>query len=494
MSSQEPATSRPNILFVMTDQQRYDTIASLGNHHMVTPNLDLLVETGVTFERTYVTAPSCTPSRASMFTGLYPSGCGVLRNDEPWPSTWVEDLAEDGYYCVNIGKMHTFPYEAPFGFHERHVVENKDRGTPTVPFHFDNWDKALHANQVVKPDRRTLRSEPDYRERLGAFEWRLPEHLHADAFVGSLVVRWLDEFPGNEPFFLQVGFPGPHPPYDAPRRLLDLYQDSELPEVNRTESEFENMPSPIQSVRRAHLENDHDSVVHLENPTREQTRLQRIHYFANITLIDEQLGEIMAALERRGVLEDTVIVFTSDHGDALNDHGLSQKWTMYEPSVRVPAIVAWPQKFSGGRRLQELISHFDLGATVLEIAGVAQRPGVAARSLLGTLLGSTEWTGREAVFAEQARDSIQSESELMTMVVDGRWKCVSFKGSSEGQLFDLQNDPLEQENLWNNSAYASTREGLLERVHRWRSDEQFDAARWWTNMLARRVGGTAQRA
>lgn len=473
--------TRPNVLLVMTDQQRFDTIAALGYPHMVTPHLDRLVGEGVAFARAYVTAPSCTPSRASFFTGLYPSGCGVLRNDESWPRTWVEDLAASGYRCVNVGKMHTFPYEAPSGFHERHVVENKDRGTPTVPYLLDNWDKALHASGVVKPDRRTLRSTPDYDERLGAFEWTLPERLHADAFVGSIATHWLDTYPGDEPFFVQVGFPGPHPPYDAPARLLEAYADAEIPPVNRDESEFAAMPPQVRSVRQEHLEHDHDSIVHLEHPTPEQQRRQRVHYYANVTLIDEQVGELIAALERRGVLEDTVIVFTSDHGDALGDHGLSQKWTMYEPAVHVPAIVHAPGRLRSGVTVPEPISHFDLGATILDLTGVEPQPGVSARSLLPVLREDDGgWSGREVVFTEQARDGIQRESEMMTMAFDGRWKLVSFSDDPEhGQLFDLQTDPQERVDLWSELAHAGERERLLGATATWRREVLFSSRDWW---------------
>jgi len=111
---------RPNIVFIITDQQRYDTIAAMGFDHMITPNLDRLVKQGTSFENMYITAPSCAPSRASLFSGVYPHTNGVFRNDEPWNYCWVKDLAEGGYHTVNVGKMHTMPVEGAFGFHERH--------------------------------------------------------------------------------------------------------------------------------------------------------------------------------------------------------------------------------------------------------------------------------------------------------------------------------------------------------------------------------------
>ncbi len=122
--------SRPNIVFVITDQQRFDTINALGHDHVDTPNLDRLVREGTSFTRTYVSAPSCSPSRSSLFTGLYPHSLGVLRNEDLWQHSWVERLADSGYRCVNVGKMHTHPWETSLGFHERTVVENKDRYSP----------------------------------------------------------------------------------------------------------------------------------------------------------------------------------------------------------------------------------------------------------------------------------------------------------------------------------------------------------------------------
>src|SRR5262245_45082905 len=130
---------RPNIVFIVTDQQRWDTINALGHAHARTPHLDRLVREGTAFTRAYVTSPSCAPSRASLFTGMYPHVNGVFRNDEAWRHSWVELLADAGYRCVSVGKMHTFPYDAPVGFHERHVAENKDRGHPDLPFLLDMW-------------------------------------------------------------------------------------------------------------------------------------------------------------------------------------------------------------------------------------------------------------------------------------------------------------------------------------------------------------------
>lgn len=468
---------RPNIVFVITDQQRFDTIAAHGYSHALTPNIDSLVQEGTSFTRTYVTAPSCAPSRASLFTGLYPHSTGVFRNNDPWTHSWVEMLADAGYRCCNIGKMHTFPYETSLGFHERHVVENKDRSNPKLPFLLDQWDKAFWARGLTKPDRATkYRALPDYREKLGAFVWDAPDDLHADNFVGGLAAHWLDTYPGPGPFFLQVGFPGPHPPYDPTAEHLAKFDGIEMPEPDNSRADMDAQPWPLKDLRRDNLEVDHDAVVHLEEPSAEQLDRQRRHYMANVSMIDEQVGALVEALRRRGELEETIFIFTSDHGDCLNDHGHIQKWSMYEPSVRVPAIVRGPGVLAD-QRVDGLTSLMDLGPTVLELAGITPPEWMEARSLVPALRGQP-WPGRELVFSEHARDMILQATELMTMVRDERYKLVEFIDSDEGQLFDLLEDPTEMHDRWNDPAYEGAKTRLLREISRWRGTSSTRRADW----------------
>jgi len=307
-------STRPNIVFILTDQQRYDTIAALGFDHMITPNLDRLAQRGTAFENMYITSPSCAPSRASLFTGTYPHTNGVFRNDEPWQYCWVKDLAEAGYRTVNVGKMHTMPVEGAFGFHERHVTENKDRDHPNLPFYLDNWDKAYFLTGLEKPSRVTQRRRSDYGDQLGAWVWEHEERLHPDVFTGQMAKWWIDRYTGDGPFFLQVGLPGPHPPYDPTQEYLDKYEGRQLPDVIPPDADAQ--PPAMQQLRDFHLGEDADGVVHLPEPSVEQSQRQRAHYYANVSMIDKQVGDIIDALETRGVLDNTIIVFTSDHGDA----------------------------------------------------------------------------------------------------------------------------------------------------------------------------------
>ncbi|MDE2819729.1 MAG: sulfatase-like hydrolase/transferase [Chloroflexota bacterium] len=457
--------SQPNIILIITDQQRYDTINALGFPYMDTPNLDRLVNEGLSFDNCHITAPSCAPARASLFTGYYPHVTGIMRNADRWTRSWVEDLNEAGYHCVNIGKMHTKPFEAPLGFHQRFVVENKDRYLEGR-YYFDEWDKALAARGLVKQQRALYRQRDDYRERMGAFTWDLPADTHPDNFVGGMAQWWLRSFPKAEPLFLQIGFPGPHPPYDPTPEAAAEYIDRELPLPQVTRRELEGLPPPFQELRAHNMEVDHDSVVHLEEPTRAQLQRLRAYYAANVSMIDKQVGQIMAALEEQGYLENSVVIFTSDHGDCLGDHGQIQKWTMYDIITRVPAIFWSPGRFAGGARVDALCQWMDIGQTVLELAGVTPREDMQTISLLPALRGEA-WPGRDFVYAEHPPDGVY-HGPYMTMIRNERWKLAHFLDQDYGQLFDLAADPGELDNRWDDAALAPVKRALLGRMLNWR--------------------------
>jgi arylsulfatase A-like enzyme len=458
---------RKHIFLIITDQQRYDTIAALGFPYMHTPNLDRLVREGTSFDNCFITAPSCVPSRASLFNGYYPHATGILRNGQPWQKTWVSTLADKGYHCVNVGKMHTIPYDAKAGFHDRFVMENKDRYYEGRWF-ADEWDKALVARHQIKPSRERYRDWPDYKERLGAFEWTLPPESHADVFAGDLASWWLETRPKPEALFMQVGFLGPHPPYDPVASYTQRYlDDPRIPVPDPQPSDLDSLPSFLKHKREHDSRVDHDAVLWSMNPTEAQLRRLRAYYLANVTMIDESIGKLVDTLERKGYLDESLIIFTSDHGDNLGDHGLSQKWSMYDTVTRVPCIVWAPGEVPQGRREEGLVQLFDIGATVLEWAGAPLPAGCQARSLMPALRGEA-LQPREYVFAEQAGDVALTGARLITMIRDTRWKAVHIVGSDEGQLFDLQSDPGEAVNLWNSPAHHAERERLLKALLQWR--------------------------
>jgi arylsulfatase A-like enzyme len=466
------ADSKPNIIMIITDQQRYDTIAALGFPFMETPHMDRLVREGVSFNNCFVTAPLCVPARASLFTGYYPHTTGVYGNGHRWTHSWVELLAAAGYHCVNIGKMHTKPLNTPLGFHERYPVENKDRFWGGERWFFDEWDKALAAQGLVKQQRVLYRQRPDYRERLGAFEWELPEQMHSDFFVGNMATWWLDTYPETQPLFLEIGFPGPHPPYDPVARYAESYLEKDLPILGLPEGDLEGQPPPFQELRKRKVEMDNDSIAHSLNPTPEQMKRQRAYYLANVTMIDEKLGQILDGLDRNGYLDNSVVIFTSDHGDCLCDHGHSQKGVMYDAATQVPAIIWSPGRFEGGRRVDGLCSWMDLGPTVLEIAGLEAPGTMEAMSLLRSLNGEGQKL-RDYVFSE-----FPSQGGMMTMVRSHEWKLVDFSNQDYGQLFNMQKDPDEVVNLWEHPEAQDVKSDLRDAMRTWLIQSNLETGQW----------------
>jgi arylsulfatase A-like enzyme len=383
-------------------------------------------------------------------------------------------LTESGYHSVNVGKMHTWPMTTPCGFKERYVVENKDRYLEGRYF-FDEWDKALAARGLVKQQRELYRQRDNYNEAIGSFTWELDPDMQADNFVGNMAQWWTRTYPNTEPLFLEIGFPGPHPPYDPTPDALAGYAEKEIPLDPLTKDDLECQPEAYRGMRVHNNEVDHDSVVLPLDPTDEQRLNQRRHYCANMTMIDEKVGEIMGQLEAQGYLENSIIIFTSDHGDCLTDHGHSQKWTMYEQVTRVPLIV-WSSdgRFGKGRQVDDTVSLFDVGPTILEMAGCEVPKHFSARSLLPALQDEPEWKGRDYVFAEHPRDGNFTTADYQVMVRSQRWKLVEIYGSDgvdggrEGLLFDLENDPLELTNLWSDADYADIREELRDELLSWR--------------------------
>ncbi|MBI3373360.1 MAG: sulfatase-like hydrolase/transferase [Betaproteobacteria bacterium] len=464
-------SAKPNIILIITDQQRADTISALGAPWMHTPTLDRLVREGAAYTNCFVTSPVCVGSRASLFTGMYPHAGGVFTNFQPWEPNWVRWLADAGYHCASIGKMHINPYDALGGFHQRFVVENKDRPLflkERDRAFYDEWDKALHARKLVKPSRYTRHTaDPEgYREALGAFAWDLDEDMHSDMFVGDHAVWWLEERKSASPLFLQIGFPGPHPPYDPVPRHLARYAATDIPLPRVTEAELAQQPRSQAALRQNMIRDNYDSVAWQERPSAHALLRLRRHYAANVSMIDEKVGQIIDALGRKGYLDNALVIFTSDHADALGDHGHIQKWTMYDCVERVPLVFWSPGRLAPRAASDALVQLMDIAPTILEAADVSVPPNWEARSLLRALSGG-EPVARDAVYAELARDHIQTGAEYIVMRRDRDWKLVYYLGEPDGELFDLQSDAGEVRNLWHASEHRELRERLVRELQEW---------------------------
>jgi len=445
--------ARPNIVFIMTDQQRADTIAALGYEHMHTPHMDSLVDEGVSFTRAFCPAATCVPSRAAVFTGIYAHNTGCYTFD-PWAHhrNFVHELNDSGYWCANIGKMHLSPRDTPAGFHERVVVENPTNLTVEKGGSDDDWGKYLSFHGEQRPNHRQ-KTDPEWDRKFQCVPWHLDEKLHSDVFAGDSAASWIRSYAvGKQPFFLEIGFPGPHEPWDPPARFLEHYKDDWGTLPPSLKEDLSKKPPQHRAHQEFMANADGEARIRMQDATEEDIIRMRRHYFGKISLVDEQVGKVLEALEEKGLRDNTIIVFTSDHGEMLGEHGLAYKWLLYDSIVRVPLIVVDPRETSRkGVKTDDLVSLIDLGPTLLEYAGVKVPTRMEGMSL-GPAVRGEPYLKRETVYAE---------NNTMLMCRSSNKKMVYYLGQPEGEFYDLDQDPFEMDNLWDEP-------GHREEITRWK--------------------------
>lgn len=433
-----------NLLFITTDQQRFDSLRAYGFAPALTPNLDRLCSEGTLFENCYVTAPICVACRATMMTGLYPSTVGALGNGswlEEFIPTWPGVAAQAGYRTAGIGKMHFAPWQVFSGFQERITCEDK-RHYYIPDDHYQYLEK--NGKKRLSPVR-----FPQYYESCGAPFYPYSKEFYPDVYVADQAVRWLGEH-GAEPFAAWVSFIGPHDPYDPPEEYKDLYRAEDMPEpIPAPEDVSDKTSYRLCDQERPGRDNAVFQCDYMAATTA-QKKYWRKNYMTNLSIIDEGIGRILRALEEQGLWEDTTIVFTSDHGDALGDHGMVFKSFFYEAMAHVPLIVKGPGVPKGERR-SALVSTCDLVPYFYEVLGLTPPPAAQGCSI-GKVLQDPACALHETVF---------SEMEGRYMAFDGRYKLVYHVGLP-GELYDLQEDPQELTNRIGDPACQAARQRLTD--------------------------------
>lgn len=434
-----------NLLFITTDQQRWDSLPCYGLDFMQTPNLDRLAREGLVVERCVVPGAVCVPCRAAIMTGQYPSTTGVLTNGtwlRPDTPTWPALLSDAGRKTAAIGKMHFYPWDTLGGFDERIIAEDKRH--VYLP---DDHVQFLRERGLERPHPAT---DPGYFESLGAPVKPWPKEYHIDAFVGDQAAAWIERN-GQTPFAAWVSFPGPHDPYDPPQEMAEMYYDAPIPAPIGSAAELADKPPAQRKQGQGTLTNAMFQI-DPSQATPEQYRRWRAHYYANISLIDESIGKILAALERQGILDDTLIIFTSDHGDALGDHGLAYKGFFYDSMVHVPLILRGPG-VPEGQRSPALVSTLDLIPLFFHTCEVAP-PATLQGADLRPLFQDPTATIRSAAFCElTGRAMVQSDTHKYAHYSDG-----------SAELYDLHQDPQEVYNLAGRPDYSAIERELQARL------------------------------
>jgi arylsulfatase len=456
---------QPNILFILTDQQRHDTIAALGAPWMRTPHLDALAARGTAFTSAYCAGATCVASRAALFTGMFAHNTGVYSFlDWGHHRTFVQDLADAGYWCASIGKMHFQPRDVSGGFHERVIVENPSGTTKWGGNGDDDWGRYLSFHKRTRETQRH-RTDPDWLAKFQAVTWEDEEHLHSDSFVANSARAWLRNHletrdNPDQPWFLQVGFPGPHEPHDPPPSWADHYLNANnLPAPVAWRDDLADKP-PQHAAHKAFFAGcEAESRINMPAATLEDMHRMRPHYYGKVSFLDELIGGFLAEAEQLGMLDDTWVVFSSDHGDNLGDHRLSYKWILYEGTVRVPLIIVPPGAGRQPKVETGLASLIDLAPTFLAMAGIPAPSRLEGRSLLPAVNRDNGHAPREVVYCED-------NYMLMMRRRDG-WKLVHYLDGTPGELYNLDEDPGELRNLWNEPAHTALRDACTRQALEW---------------------------
>jgi arylsulfatase A-like enzyme len=456
----------PNILFLCTDQQRFDTLGCYGNPHIRTPNLDRLAAEGALFEQCYVQSPVCAPSRASVLTGRYLHSHGLWANGVPIPpheELFPQALLDAGYDTGLIGKLHlsgaeggrTEPRQECFRLYE--WSHDPFHGSPDNAYHrwlrenFPETHAALAANRFK-----------------GAMS--LPADRHYSRWVSETAAHYLrDAGNRDQPFFLWVNWFDPHHPFDVSPEYSGLYDPDALPAPLTRPDELANKP-PIQT--EASLRTYAGVDPGFPDYTTREIQEMVAAYYGKITQVDDEAGRVLAALDAAGLRDDTLVIFSSDHGDVLGDHRLLLKGPMmYESLVHVPLMMRWPGAIPAGTRKPGMVQWIDLTSTMTEAAGVPPLPRAQGASLLPMATGQTDEPPRDWALSEFRNTTHPYDPPVhATMLRYDIYKIVVYHGAPAtkrdraGELYDLAADPGELYNLWDDPAHAARKADLLARL------------------------------
>ncbi len=438
------SAKRLNILFILTDQQRFDTIGACGNPDIETPNLDRLVGEGIHFTQAFSPSPVCVPARACIQYGQYPGKTKCWGNAFPMPEdgrpSYVELLTQAGYDTVGIGKCHFTPDRGALrGFQERWSQEESPAAIAG-----DSYLQFLQAS----PFHQVRDIHGAWREQLYLPQTSpLPESHHPSQWVADRTIDFIQQksHEAERPWFAYCSFIQPHPPFSPPYSWSRHYDPDDLPDPYLPEG-YETR-QPVFKQRQLYG-------YYMDPPTSPTLwRAMKASYYACISFVDAQVGRLLETLEASRQLENTLIVFSSDHGELLGDWGMIGKELMYDPSAKVPLIIRPPgAKHTAGLSCSTAVSLVDIPATILNAAQVDKPEGFDGEDLLAI---ARQPDPERIVFSQ-----VFPAATGLYMSVSGRYKYTYNAPDNLEELFDLEEDPREAHNLVDDASQAETLETL----------------------------------
>ena len=442
---------RPNILWYCTDQQRFDTIGALGNPHVQTPTLDRLAGDGVAFTHVYCQSPICTPSRSSFMTGLYPSRVHNTRNGNDTfpdhPPLISKLIADNGYECGMIGKFH--------------LQSSGMRTEPRLDDGFSFW-KFSHAPRDDWQEGHDyadwVRDSGGDLDAMRQSEERVAPEFHQTTWASERAIEFITaDRDSDQPWLLNINVYDPHPPFIPPKVYADRFDPETMPGPHFRSSDL------AHQAKLAGVDFQGDVC----EPAGHDAKKMQANYYAMIAQIDDQFARILDVLESTGQRDNTVVLFTSDHGETLGDHGLMRKGArFYEGLVRVPLIFSMPARFEQGLQSHALVELLDMSQTLLELADVDVPGYFQGRSLLPILKGAAD-PGRLRDFARcEYFDALDPHftgggGTYATMHRTERYKLSVYHDKNLGELYDLQTDPWEFDDLWDCPQHQEIKNQLI---------------------------------
>lgn len=466
-------TQRPNILFICTDQQRGDSLGCTGAAWAVTPHLDRLAAGGTLFENCYVQNPLCSPSRASLFTGKYPSNHGLYANGVPLPEDqhmFTRTLAVSGYDCGMVGKQHLSPCDT-WRAEPRHDDGYRVFEWAHGPNHralendYHRWLRKTQPDiyrQIFPDFGANENTDFSNRARTGTPIDHVPKEAHYSHWVSERAIDFIaHERTSGEPFFLMANFFDPHHSFGAPQEFRDMIDAAAIPEPITKPRELDEKPKD----HRAYSEKSYSGTAPgFQDYKAAEIKEIRAQYWAMIALIDYEVGRILSALKEAGQLENTLVIFSSDHGEMLGNHQQLLKGPqLYDDLCRVPLIAHWPGYVSPGARIANPVQWIDLSATILAASGCSLGKGVQGQSLLPFMRGE-DVAFRPWALSEYRYSGFPTDPLIMTtMLRHGDWKLIAWHGAPacgstrDGELYNLSEDPGELHNLYHVSDHTDRR-------------------------------------
>ena len=445
----------PNILWVCTDQQRFDTIQGLSNPLIKTPNLQKFMADSVTFTNAFVQTPICSPSRGSFLTGRYPHVTGLRANGQRIRSTErlvPRILADYEYTCGLAGKLHLSPCLGG-------RVENRiDDGYEVFEWSHDISDQWPLKNEwYVWLERQGVKIPKQPAKHV----WGMPidPKYSQTAWCADMAIQFMRQQREFNPWLMSVNIFQPHHPFFPTEEYLGHYDPRKMPVPAYREGELENKPI-FQKV-------DHQgayggSAISFAKTSPEDHQEIIAAYYAMIEQVDTEMGHMIQALEETGQADNTIVIFMSDHGEMLGDHGMYLKGPyFYDCLTRVPLIIRWPGRFKKGAKVDSMVELVDLAPTLLEAAGIPVPVGMQGRSLMPLLTGSAQ-EHRDSVYMEYFDANATYEiPPMLTSVRTDKWKLNFCDKPRSGELYDLEKDPGEFNNLWADIHHTDTREMMM---------------------------------